>query len=524
MQLELLEPVLDMPNHRNFADLVIRAKGHLFDTDHFGSVFFWHEEQRKWKQDERGSLPSRIGDWLDTLLDQIRHLDAYAGHQRAIKTARASVRNLAQMKGITAHMLNMLRMTKATTEFDANPLLLGTNDGVVDLSSLTYRHAELDDRVTLSVGYDFQDGTTSADVEHVEKIMRMIYPVEEEYEVAQRWAGYCLRGDVPIKQFVILTDRRGGHNGKSTFLRALQESLGAYAFKAEDNFLFQSSSARDINSHTAGLLQFQHKRLAAFEELSNTKHINVALLKGITGGGTTFPVRAPHARKAINMTWSSKVTLAFNEGSAPRLPADDEALFSRILVIPHRSHFANADVYERIKHEPHTFLAQPPTMRPGAFLRWAMEGLHRFNAKGAGMGLSDVPKSCLSWGAAIVEEQDELIQWAQEAISVNEGAHFTAEEGLAEFCKASGITMGNIAFTKRLKRHLHTVDGRTWFKHKPANGIDKTSVFWGSALRGAGGRGPWPVICASHVAAILGLDPFKSREELKAEMIAQRYQ
>ena len=475
---DYLEPVLTTPNYRNFAGLFIKANGHLIDTDAFGSVFVWYEDQRKWKRDERGSLASRVGDWLDMLLDQVGHLDGFSQRQRAIKAARASVANLAQMQGITKHMLNRLRDAKEPAEFDANPLLLGTNDGVVDLTALTFRPAEMEDRITRSVGYNFEDGTTAADVEHVERIMHMIYPVDEEYEVAQRWAGYCLRGDVPVKHFVILTDRRGGHNGKSTFLRALRDALGSYAFKPEDSFLYQTSTVRDTNAHTAGLLQFQHKRLAAFEELSATKRINMGLLKDITGGGTTLPVRAPHATEAVDMTWTSKVTLAFNEGSAPQLRADDEAFCSRILVIPHRSHFAPADKYARLKDEPHTFLASPPVMRAGAILRWAMEGLRRFNAK----GLTDVPEGCRSWVSALVEEQDELIQWAQGAVSVSAEEHFTAAEALAEFSKATGSKLGKGTFIRRLQQHLHTELDVSFYVRKTCGSAKKTSVFWGFAL------------------------------------------
>lgn len=80
---------------------------------------------------------------------------------------------------------------------------------------------------------------------------------------------------------LILSDSIGGWNGKSTFIKALMNTLGPeYSLQGTNSFLYRTDSTSEtVNSHTAGLLAHKGKRLVTFEELDPKRQLNGGLMK-----------------------------------------------------------------------------------------------------------------------------------------------------------------------------------------------------------------------------------------------------
>ena len=118
---------------------------------------------------------------------------------------------------------------------------------------------------------------------------------------------------------LILSDSIGGWNGKSTFIKALMNTLGTeYSLQGTNNFLYRTDSTSEtVNSHTAGLLAHKGKRLVTFEELDPKRQLNGGLMKTVNGVCAKMQGRACHSNSVEEFEWTAKMVLAFNQSAMP---------------------------------------------------------------------------------------------------------------------------------------------------------------------------------------------------------------
>lgn len=86
----------------------------------------------------------------------------------------------------------------------------------------------------------------------VEKIFSELLPKHEEREFVLHYFARLLTGRRTEKQFLVLTDKRAGFNGKTTMMNLLQQVFGSYAITGT-KYVCQSTLMVDRNSHDAGL-------------------------------------------------------------------------------------------------------------------------------------------------------------------------------------------------------------------------------------------------------------------------------
>lgn len=321
----------------------------------------------------------------------------------------------------------MLAMTAPTKSFDSNSFLLGCDNGVVDLKECVFRAGRPEDMISKSVGYAFPVNPDAELDARVAECMEQIYPVPEEREYIQRFAGYCLLGNHPEKKLLLLTDVRDGYNGKSTFQKALSTALGPdYSIVGEHakKFCYKAERNNDtVNSHDGGILLFEGMRLMCVEELDSKRKFDCEKIKEMNGGDAGTSGRAPHDDKLRRFTWTAKMVLSFNEGKMPDFDVADGALKDRLVIMRHRSRFCTPDQLEGIncgsalKSQPHTFPVVPgindeANMRCWApsMLSWLLEGLRRYWK----VGLDKMPAQCSQWKQHLVEEKDPVRDFLQE--------------------------------------------------------------------------------------------------------------
>ena len=385
------------------------------------------------------------------------------------------IKHHAQVGGIVAAILSTVRYRCAKIEFDADPDLLGCDDCVIDLRQGVARQPRIDDYVSSSVGYGFLDGAPQEDIARVERLMEQIYPVAEERTFMRRWMAYCLTGHTD-KGFLCLTDRRAGYTGKTTVLNLMGRAMGPYAVTgAKKELFYQTNAQQTINSHNSGLMAFAGKRMAAFEELSANRKLEVSFLKELTGGDVTLQVRQAHAVSEEPMRWTSKIMMLFNESAFPQFNTDDQPFLQRMLVVQHRARFCTAEQLAG-DAQPHTFLADkavPEAISPQAMLAYMLGGLADYWAN----RLGDIPGVVHTWRNQLAEERDEVVQWAAEHVESSEGAFFHLADALAAFNRVALSKLGKKKFNERLQR---IVPG--WHAQKTVEGSKHKSLYWGQVL------------------------------------------
>ena len=170
---------------------------------------------------------------------------------------------------------------------DENPLLLGFENGVYDLSAAEFRAGKPEDMLTLSVGYNFVD-LRPDELEDcpeflaVRGLVANAQPVPEVCAYLWLTCASLLEGGNAEGLFHVWTG--SGGNCKSVMLRLLHDMLGNYAENMNVEFLTQkrppSSAAQ------ADLLLLRCKRLVEFTEPEEEDEIRVGHMKRITGGDT----------------------------------------------------------------------------------------------------------------------------------------------------------------------------------------------------------------------------------------------
>lgn len=303
-------------------------------------------------------------------------------------------------------------------ELDANPYLLGVENGVLDLRTCEFRSGQPSDRISKSTGSHYFDDENPDDPALWEEFLgyiSQIYPEEEELEAVRRICGYVLLGICPEKTCFIFTDYRDGYTAKSTLMKFFRHALGAYYRKGRNGDLAVDRNQSN-QGHSSNWLGYQGFRLAGFEEFDTDFQLNWQTLKDWTGGRSQIGGRDANEKKTVFFEMGAAIFLAFNITAAVDFRKADPAVVTRLILVPHRAKFhAATEVvkYEADKKEGvlYTHMADVNfddkiiRLAP-QFLKWCLLGLkdyhqHRF---------SNLPESFTRFKNEIVDEPVDQFQ------------------------------------------------------------------------------------------------------------------
>lgn len=237
-------------------------------------------------------------------------------------------------------------------DFDADPWLLNTPDGIVDLKTGDMRPARRKDLVRKQTAVG-----PGGDCPTWKNFLKVATRGDEELQgYLQRIAGYCLTGSIAEHAFFFLYG--GGGNGKGTYKDILDWMLQDYARAANiDTFTEQR-----FNKHSSDVAFFQGARLVTATETPEGSRWAEAKIKAMTGGD---PITANHMHQNP-FTFYPLFKLVFTGNHKPQLKTVDAAIKRRLYLIPfeHTVSEEEKDLYlgEKLKQE------------GGGILNWMIEG------------------------------------------------------------------------------------------------------------------------------------------------------
>ena len=240
--------------------------------------------------------------------------------------------------------------------WDADPFLLGTPGGTVDLATGILRHADPADRITRS--------TSLAPAESADcRLWRRFLAETTGGDVAlqtflQRFCGYALTGETC--EHVALFGLGEGGNGKSVFVNTLRTLFGSYAAVAAPDLFTQGAGRRSAQVHSAEIAMLAGARLVTASETEEGRTWVDGRLKLLTGGD---PVTARFlGRDPFTFTPRFKLIVVGNH--LPVLRTVDAALRRRLCVVPFAFQPATPDrrLEAKLRDE------------GPAILRWMIEG------------------------------------------------------------------------------------------------------------------------------------------------------
>lgn len=319
------------------------------------------------------------------------------------------------------------RHAATVDQWDADPWILNTPGGVVDLRTGELRRHMPDDYMTKITAvtpggecpqwHAFLDTVTNGDVELKGFLQRM--------------AGYCLTGS--IREHALFFAYGTGANGKGVTINTLTGILAGYAAVASIDTFTASQNDR----HPTDLAMLRGARLVTAQETEEGRRWAEARIKAMTGGD---PITARFMRQDF-FTFEPKFKLLIAGNHRPGLRNVDEAIRRRFNLIP----FAVRIPPEmRDKDLPEKLTAEWP-----GILKWAIAGARSWHENGL-----QAPAVVLSATEEYLGAEDAAGNWLTECCVEHGTLHTGASELYASWkawAEGAGEHVGSQkAFSQRI--------------------------------------------------------------------------
>lgn len=222
---------------------------------------------------------------------------------------------------------------------DANPYLIGFDNGVYDLQADEFRDGRSEDFITFSTGYDYIDyGDVEGDnleeeIKEIYEFFDQVFPQKAVREYILLLLSSFLGGTTRDEKFHIWTGIGG--NGKSKLLELIEFALGDYSCKMSHTVLTRKQG--NSSNASPDIEQTKGKRLASIQETEQDDIINVGRMKELSGGDKIYARGL--FKDPIQFKPQFKMILLCNE--LPKINADDNGTWRRIRVVKFISKFVD---------------------------------------------------------------------------------------------------------------------------------------------------------------------------------------
>lgn len=306
-------PRLQMHDISDDAEPAVSSDESVWGTEDALALAFTRRYHRDWR------YVATWGRWLvwdghrwrneDTLAatDLIRSVCRHAAVHADNPKVAAKLASSGTVSGVERLARTDRRHAATTDEWDADPWLLNTPGGVVDLKTGRTRANERADRMT-----KITTARPQGLCPQWTAFLANITGGDDELQAyLQRMVGYCLTGATSAHALFFLYGT--GANGKSVFANVISTILGDYAATASMDTFVETRGER----HPTDLAGLRGARFVTAIETEQGRRLNESKVKAITGGdklsvsrcdeGTPCPT-PPYRRPSRRPTLTPPVT------------------------------------------------------------------------------------------------------------------------------------------------------------------------------------------------------------------------
>jgi putative DNA primase/helicase len=320
------------------------------------------------------------------------------------------------------------RHAATVPQFDANPWILNTPTGTVDLRTgeiREHRPADYITKITLAgpggdcpLWHQFLDRITNGDVDMKSFLQRMV--------------GYALTGS--IREHALFFLYGTGANGKSVFLSVISDLLGNYAKTAP----VSSFTASTNEQHPTDIAGLRGARFVTANETEEGARWAESKIKSLTGGDK---ISARFMRRDF-FEFTPEFKLVITGNHQPSLRSVDEAIRRRLHLVPFTVTIPederDATLKEKLREEFEGILA------------WAIQGCLDWQHQGL-----DPPSAVREATADYMAAEDAIGRWTEDRCVIEKqfwtsaGALF---EDYQKWCEKTGELGGSQKrFTQKLE-------------------------------------------------------------------------
>ena len=387
-------PRLQMHDVTDDAEPVFSSDESVWGTEDALALAFTRRYHRDWR------FVATWGRWLvwdgnrwrteDTLAatDLIRSVCRHAAVRADNPKVAAKLASSGTVSGVERLARADRRHAATTEEWDADPWLLNTPGGVVDLKTGRKRAHERADRIT-----KITTATPGGDCPTWKQFLSEVTGGDQEMQAyLQRMVGYALTGSTQEHALFFLYGT--GANGKSVFVNTLATILGDYATNAPMDTFMETRTDR----HPTDMAGLRGARFVAAIETEQGRRWAESKVKNLTGGDK---IAARFMRQDFFEFFPQfKLFVAGNH--KPAIRNIDEAMKRRLHLIPFT---ITVPPERRDKHLQQKLLAE----RDG-ILAWAVQGCLDWQR----LGKLAPPVQVVEATEEYFEGEDALGRWVEE--------------------------------------------------------------------------------------------------------------
>ena len=388
--------------------------------------------------------PGSLGDETDSRKDRYKWLQATTS--ALIGRARA-LKRLKRAQSVLTYAQAFLSIT--SRQWDTDPWLLGTRDGVLDLRTGTLREGRPRDYVRTIIPARWKGLHASAPrfAQYLREIFADRVEAEREELIAflQRALGYGITGKVNEHIFLMLYGEEG-RNGKDTLMTVLHRVLGSTVGAVSNDVIIANGKYTIPGSAKPHLCALQGKRIVWASETDKGARFDVGQVKFLTGGGD-IPARQLYGR---DYTFAPSHLLVLLTNNKPHADARDSAFWDRLCPVTFNLRFVD-DPAAPNECKRDITLGQTLEAEACGILAWLLRGCLEWQRTGL-----RIPAAVLQARKAYRDEEDTLGQFISECCALTERAKAKSGqlyERYREWCQENGLkAMTGTAFGLEMKK------------------------------------------------------------------------
>jgi putative DNA primase/helicase len=416
-------------------------------AEYYGGLWSYNADQGMWLQ------------WVKThwarrqtlqMLDTLRHFQTqfarafrHAGHITVTEANKLqSQRTIAAVERLCRGLPSFLTHDEL---YDADPFMLGTPGGTVDLRTGEMREAVPEDYITvITTVTPAKKGTKLGPL--FKKFLADVTSNDDDFQkTLQQWFGISAQG-TSRDQRVLFIYGPGG-NGKGVLLRTVAMLLGEHAVNAPTDMLMLGR----YSQHTTHLIDVLNARMAIATEVDDDATWDTALVKNLTGGDEMSVNRMRHDPFRI----LARCSLSISGNRKPALKGIDDAIKRRFLVATFRFKV------EKVIPDLEKLIV---SKEGPAILRWIIDGSVQREAEGQ----LHVAKVILDDTEDYFAEENVLQDFIDTHLTSEPGGKVKTSDvydAWKVYCSKSGRTSGaRNSFTTQMQAagvmYQRTMDGR----------------------------------------------------------------
>jgi putative DNA primase/helicase len=384
----------------------------------------------RWDIDNDGAAMRLAKDTVEAMYEEASKLASSAQRDALLKHAIRSQAE-ARLKAMVSLAESEDSAVLAAHKLDADPWLLGVQNGVVNLKTGQFRPARQEDLITKRAAVAFDDAAKCP--EWLKFLATVTGGDADLQSYLQRIVGYTLTGSVREEVLFVLYGT--GSNGKSTFRETVHSLLGNYALAADAGLLIERKTP---GGATPELARLKGRRLISINETSENDHLNEARVKFIT---SQDKITARNLyQDFFDFDPSHKTFLTTNH--KPIIRGTDIGIWRRIHLLP----FTVAIRADKVEKDFRERRLMPEL--PG-ILNWALAGLASYREQGL-----NPPVTVLASTEEYRADMDVVGQWIAERCEQDPKARVPTSLAYNDYFRWAEEEVGWALKKLTFRRHL----------------------------------------------------------------------